>query len=366
VGKGKRLLRVAGLCAAGFAALLLAADGLCGVWMVGRRLGGPAANLSHTEHDPLLGWISRKHFHDPDYYGPGVSVSTNPEGWRGAGEYAPTVPAGKVRVFCLGDSFTFGHGVGDDEAWPARLAARNARLETVNMGQSGYGLDQMYLWYKRDGDRVRHNLVVVAIIEEDLGRIALDRMDGYPKPLLELTDAGLAPKDYPLPVRTLGARLRRRAVAFKDLRALSLASRLIPTLRLESAEPPPPERRHSPTYEHALVIRIVEDLERLAEARGSRLVVAYLPTLWDLRARAARDSSYRALLAGVLQARHIQFLDLTGAFQRLPPMELGSLFLDEPEAYLTSVHYSPEGHAFAARLLDAALFTGEPPGGVRP
>ncbi len=88
------------------------------------------------------------------------------------------------RLVCSGDSFTFGYGVGDEATWCALLATIPPGIETVNMGQGGYGLDQAYLWYRRDGLHLGHQVHVMALITRDFERMASDRFVGYGKPLL--------------------------------------------------------------------------------------------------------------------------------------------------------------------------------------
>ncbi len=51
-----------------------------------------------------------------------VTMNTNRHGFRGRA-FAEEKPEGTFRIACLGDSYTFGMGVGDDETWPARLQA---------------------------------------------------------------------------------------------------------------------------------------------------------------------------------------------------------------------------------------------------
>lgn len=52
------------------------------------------------------------------------------------------VPPGRYASSARGGSFTLGYGVGDADTWCALLQTIDPRLETVNMGQAGYGLDQ--------------------------------------------------------------------------------------------------------------------------------------------------------------------------------------------------------------------------------
>ena len=44
----------------------------------------------------------------------------------------------------------YNDGVGNDDVWCKLLESIDNRIETVNLGQGGYGVDQAYLWYKRN------------------------------------------------------------------------------------------------------------------------------------------------------------------------------------------------------------------------
>ncbi len=73
--------------------------------------------------------------------------TVNGAGIRGP-EYEPDAPPGVVRVVVLGDSFTYGIFVEDDETYPRVLEAAlnrsgGARVEIVNLGQAGANLQQL-------------------------------------------------------------------------------------------------------------------------------------------------------------------------------------------------------------------------------
>jgi len=75
------------------------------------------------------------------FYGPWL-VTTSAQGFRGLDEYGPRQPA-VARIACMGDSVTFGYGVGDGEAFPAVLQRlleerRNGPVEVVNAGTPGH------------------------------------------------------------------------------------------------------------------------------------------------------------------------------------------------------------------------------------
>jgi lysophospholipase L1-like esterase len=90
---------------------------------------------------------------------------TNALGLRGAALGHKT--ARTRRILAIGDSFTYGHGVQDDETYPAvaerLLRSRRHDVEVVNAGVPGYNTDQAYTWTLRDGLALRPDLVLVGV-----------------------------------------------------------------------------------------------------------------------------------------------------------------------------------------------------------
>jgi hypothetical protein len=161
----------------------------------------PIAERRHTIYDPELGWVNEANRRIPNMYGPGIYLTTNSQGFRGDRDFGEAVPLGKHRIICSGDSVTFGYGVDDDHTWCQLLTAMDSRLETVNMAQGGYGVDQAYLWYKRDGGRLRHDILILAPIKDDFLRMQFNSFRGYGKPLLVLKDGALQVSNVPVPRR---------------------------------------------------------------------------------------------------------------------------------------------------------------------
>jgi GDSL-like Lipase/Acylhydrolase family len=92
-------------------------------------------------------WILRPNFHGVmdnrvDYVG--VPVNVDSRGVRVSTPPAEPNPA--RRIFALGDSQTFGHGLPDDESWPSRLQAilnrRGAPVRVENWGVPAINIDQ--------------------------------------------------------------------------------------------------------------------------------------------------------------------------------------------------------------------------------
>lgn len=109
---------------------------------------------------------------------------------------SPASPRGTV-VF-LGDSFTFGWGVEDDEAYPSVLATEHwTDLRIINAGVSGWGLTQYYLALT---DMLAHpplpDVVIVSMIADDIRRSHLrsPEITGQRR-RLEFIDGVFVPRD---------------------------------------------------------------------------------------------------------------------------------------------------------------------------
>jgi lysophospholipase L1-like esterase len=87
-----------------------------------------------------------------------TTVAIDARGLRDHRHGAPPRPL----VLALGDSMTFGEGVGSDAAWPAVLE-RTLGVRVVNAGVPGYGSPQMRGRLRRLLPSLRPDLVVVAL-----------------------------------------------------------------------------------------------------------------------------------------------------------------------------------------------------------
>jgi lysophospholipase L1-like esterase len=122
----------------------------------------------YTELDPVRGWRNRSEvsvvFAAPEF---GTVVSNNAWGYRSAPVELARSP-GRPRVVLLGDSFTYGHGVEDDETFGAQLGVLLPELEVINTGVDGYGTAQQLLLLRDEGLCFQPDVVVVAFFWNDL------------------------------------------------------------------------------------------------------------------------------------------------------------------------------------------------------
>lgn len=86
--------------------------------------------------------------------------------------HAEAKPAGVRRVFCLGDSTTYGQHLRSDQAWPQRLQAhldaRSWGFEVFNVALPGWSARQQRIAYQRICRKYRPDQVLLAICLNDV------------------------------------------------------------------------------------------------------------------------------------------------------------------------------------------------------
>ena len=130
-----------------------------------REVVRDASAAAYVIRDADLGWTLKPN-------GRGGLYEANDAGLRGRnGEHVDLhAPTGKVRIAVYGDSFTHGDEVSLEDTWPFRLGKRASGLDVLNFGVPGYGMDQAYLRYERDGARFDAHIHMLCIWPEDIVR----------------------------------------------------------------------------------------------------------------------------------------------------------------------------------------------------
>lgn len=314
----------------------------------------PIAERRHTMHDELLGWVNAPDVFLPDMYGKGVYLRTNAQSFRANAPTSPQHPGDTVRVICSGDSFTLGYGVDNDHTWCQQLANANPHIESVNMGQGGYGVDQAYLWYKRDGMPLEHDVHVFAFVRVDFDRMLSNRFQGYPKPTLEVDEGKLVARNVPVPYPwAWQVLLAQQAPA---LQKLALVRGLRKLFDLGDLVPDPFESHPELIEEtHRVVTAVIADLQRLNQSKRSTLVLVYLPMRRDY----LDDWSdlWREAIQEDARRLGVRFVDLVDTMRKLPRTQVRSFFIpagkmDYPGA---AGHYTEAGNAFVAEQLSHQL-----------
>jgi hypothetical protein len=168
------------------AALLLSLAIACalGEVLVRAQIGSPLVEgtpLLRVRTHPTRGWemlAGERHF---TYHHP---VEVNDLGLRGSA--LPAAKGEELRVLALGDSLTYGQGVGDDETLPHYLERalvegdrRRRSWRVINGGLRGYATGQELALLRELGERIEPDAVVLFwywndLIEPPLDRVAAD------------------------------------------------------------------------------------------------------------------------------------------------------------------------------------------------
>ena len=101
-------------------------------------------------------------------------------------------------VLAVGDSFTYGMEVGDNETWPAYLQQQTG-WRTINAGVKGFSFDQSVLYAERLAHDFPSSVIVVSFITDDLRRSEMSRLWNIPKPYFDLVGGEAVLRDVPVP-----------------------------------------------------------------------------------------------------------------------------------------------------------------------
>lgn len=109
-------------------------------------------------------------------------VNSNSIGIRGIKEYLIPKPLGVKRILLIGDSFTFGNEVNDNETYAYYLQELlGDGYEVINMGVYGYGHDQMLIKLKEEAAQYQPDFIMLGFVSCDIARNMMT-FTSYSKP----------------------------------------------------------------------------------------------------------------------------------------------------------------------------------------
>lgn len=148
------------------------------------EISGPRA-----DYHPQLGYVPKPGIRQTHF-----RSTISPEGFRSNGSQPP--PDG-VQLLAVGDSYTFGDDVNDEDAWPAHLESLTGR-PVINAGVFGYGLDQSVLRGELLLGQIRADTLVISFIPDDLNRSELSYRYAW-KPYFSIEEEELVLRNVPVP-----------------------------------------------------------------------------------------------------------------------------------------------------------------------
>ena len=139
------------------------------------------------QFDPDLGWSLKPNSQAVSHRFGEIEYKVNSKGLRDD-EHEYRKPPGGKRIVIVGDSRTFGFGVPIKKHFTRLLEGYCADTEVINLGVSGYGVDQELLVLQSEGMKYDPDLVIAYVAHYGNNRHMHTNRFGREKPKFELTD----------------------------------------------------------------------------------------------------------------------------------------------------------------------------------
>ena len=158
---------------------------------VARSLDMVRASTGALDFDQLLGWRLKDGIGTPE-----SGFSTTHLGIRN--NDSARTPLSTKGVLAVGDSFTAGSGVRDEETWPARLEQQIGK-SVINGACGAWGVDQMVLRAEMLSETLAPSTIIVGILAQDSLRNSYDLYGGAFKPWFRVIDGKPELQGVPVP-----------------------------------------------------------------------------------------------------------------------------------------------------------------------
>jgi hypothetical protein len=317
---------------------------------VGIRLVHPSASLWHfpnyieladrpdpnepadlLRYDSELGWAPQPGssgilMHQP--------ASFSVDGLRNQNKDLRT--GGRPAILAVGDSFTVGFAVKDDESWPAQLERMLSR-RVLNGGVHGYGLDQAVLRADRLAGKFHPGVVILGFIADDIDRAGLAVKFSTRKPFFVVTDDGLELRNVPVPETPIPGRI----LGYSYLLDFTMR-------RLGAAELWYGSDESTGQDVDTIACRLMGRFAASLRRHSARGLVVVFPQDSDWQTARTLDADHRrtSTVLACASRRGLQTLDTYPAFAEATA---------NPRSLYVDWHLNAAGNALAARLIERAL-----------
>lgn len=332
------------------------------------RVGGYTAITFYAmsgfhQFDPELGWIQKSNyeaqFTSREFK---VNVKTNSDGFRDK-EYLQQKPAGAKRVVVLGDSFTWGWGVEQEEIF-CEVAEKNLTgTEFLNLGQNSYGTAQEFLILKNLGMKYSPDFTVVAFFPNDI----MDNAGRNPKrPTFNLQNGNLAKVQSPKPLTFAQKAQKFLNDSFVLYSLIDYRLSLLRTLRTDPIAYDGFDKYLLKDFHEQMqgpwevTKALLLEIDKLT---NHRLLIMFIPN----RMQVEEDNYQLALEATKVDEQSLDLSypnDLVREFSEthgIPFLDLTPKFREEnkkvPLYFTWDSHWTREGHRLAGKMLSQRLET---------
>lgn len=292
----------------------------------------------------------------------GYLVRANDAGFRCNHEFASARRPGMRRALLFGDSFSAGDGVSNEMRYSDVLEELVPGLEVYNFALPGTGTDQNYLTYQEFALEIEHDVLIIAVLVENIRRVAAryrcytdenGREVAYAKPYYERVDGnlrlcGVPPPRAAIPVESLARDERGlvdRGGRFHALRRLVNSGGLREVAQKVTRYQPLPDY-NQPDNHVWLVMRAI--LEEWIGRHSTPVILMPIP-LYQYVEETSDPRQYQARFREVANATGCRLHDPLPDLLRRPLVDRRGFRFEN------DVHPTPAGHAALAASLAGPL-----------
>ena len=319
----------------------------------------------NVEFDSALGWVTipNNKVTDEDnkkYIPGGKTYTTNSFGFR-----SKEVDLNKKHLIALGDSITWGSGVNDNETMPYFLEKKLEKLQVLNLGVPAYGLDQEYLYLKRNIGFFSPKYIVVTIYTgNDISDTSKNVNNGKSKPLFVADRRKVTkPKTKNFQINSENIKLFQQSVSKYSCANIFSKSWLLSSTILSELKYYFCDIQVWEEWEMLYVtVSILLKLEKLASQHNSKILFVLTPSKSDFIYQSHNGFSLKETFNkkdGLIHFRisklsQIIFQDI---FSQLSLesidyyQEIKNRKFNLNNIYIDNMHFSPEGNRLLAETI---------------
>jgi len=255
-------------------------------------------------YDPSLGWDTINAIR-----GGGVSVAAGSSMAK--------------KILFIGDSFTFGNEVDDDQAFAYLIGKALPGVQTINMGVPGYGIGQAMLKFEEKGLSHEPDIIVFGIHPPNVQRALLSFFAAAkPQFVYDENATEMRIKGRPVPPPHVQLASVRRDFQFESL-ILATITKVAVTRIPWIAD----RYRDNTLAEYARVSEaVLRRVQRVASSRGIQFIIVQIPD-----GKSFKDASIRnqladqypipSLLLSIYKKLGIPYIDMDEVFLQMLGME---------------------------------------------
>ena len=212
-----------------------------------------------------------------------TSVEINQHGLRDR-DYPLQRVEGMERVLVLGDSFTWGFGVEQEQIFTEVIENSTEDVEVINAGVSGFSPDQELIWLQEQGMRFQPDLVLLVLSGNDVWGNHQEVISFvYGKPRYRLNANGvLELENVPVPKSRTSVSLRHWLRQRSSIGQLLISALERWRYQMTTGDEPPVVKPAGKVGRQPfpLTLALIHEIDQVASAGGARLAIVTNSIYW--------------------------------------------------------------------------------------